>query len=195
VKKNFVRTFFAVTNLRYTPFSPSLFSPIHAFFAVPIIMSTPFSRPAAAPATEALIKQVIDENFGGPAACTLPEDKEVFSHHEAAFERVQRYAFANGFAVVESQVDKRAHRRVFSCVHYGKPANKRKLTGDAVRKEIFEQMDGKDEKGRGLRQRQGFVCVLSCRADFPGDRQAGRLTSWPAWQSAGQFSRLASQPA
>jgi hypothetical protein len=32
------------------------------------------------------------------------KDKEVFSHHEAAFERVQRYAFANGFAIVESQV-------------------------------------------------------------------------------------------
>jgi hypothetical protein len=39
------------------------------------------------------------------------------------------------------------------------------------------------------------IYVLSCRADFPGDRQAGRLTSRPAWQSAGQFSRLASQPA
>jgi hypothetical protein len=69
------------------------------------IMSMPATRPAAAPAVEAVIKQVIDEKFGGPAACTLPEDKEVFSHHEAAFDRVQRYAFANGFAVVESQVD------------------------------------------------------------------------------------------
>jgi hypothetical protein len=66
-------------------------------------MSMPATRPAAAPSTEALIKQVID-GFGGPGACTLPEDKEVFSHHEAAFERVQRYAFANGFAIVESQV-------------------------------------------------------------------------------------------
>jgi hypothetical protein len=62
-------------------------------------MSMPATRPAAAPAVEAVIKQVIEEKFGGPAACTLPEDKEVFSHHEAAFERVQRYAFANGFAV------------------------------------------------------------------------------------------------
>jgi hypothetical protein len=66
-------------------------------------MSMPATRAAAAPSTEALIKQVID-GFGGPGACTLPEDKEVFSHHEAAFERVQRYAFANGFAIVESQV-------------------------------------------------------------------------------------------
>jgi hypothetical protein len=78
---------------------------LHArYFKVAIaIMSMPATRPAAAPATEALIKQVIDE-FGGPGACTLPEDKEVFSHHEAAFERVPRYAFANGFAIVESQV-------------------------------------------------------------------------------------------
>jgi hypothetical protein len=78
---------------------------LHArYFQVAIaIMSMPATCPAAAPATEALVKQVIDE-FGGPGACTLPEDKEVFSHHEAAFERVQRYAFANGFVIVESQV-------------------------------------------------------------------------------------------
>jgi hypothetical protein len=73
------------------------------YFQVAIaIMSMTATRPAAAPATEALIKQVIDEL--GPGACTLPDDKEVFSHHEVAFERVQRYAFANGFAIVESQV-------------------------------------------------------------------------------------------
>jgi hypothetical protein len=74
------------------------------YFQVAIaIMSMPATRPAAAPATEALIKQVINK-FVGTGACTLAEDKEVFSHHEAAFERVQRYAFANGFAIVESQV-------------------------------------------------------------------------------------------
>jgi hypothetical protein len=137
-------------------------------------MSMLATRPAASPETEILIKQVI-KDFGGPAACTLPEDKEVFSHHEAAFERVQRYAFANGFAVVETQVcimlarmgiplgnnfakvDKKKHCRVFSCVHYGKPPNKRKLTSDAVKKEVFEKMGGNDEEGRHLRQRQGFV--------------------------------------
>jgi hypothetical protein len=32
------------------------------------IMSMPATRPAAAPAVEAVIKQVIDEKFGGPAA-------------------------------------------------------------------------------------------------------------------------------
>jgi hypothetical protein len=121
-------------------------------------MSMPSTRPAASPATEALIRQVIDDKFGGSAACTLPEDKEVFSDHEAAFERVQRYAFATGFAIVESQVDKIAHRRVFSCVHHGKPANKRKRTAEPVRKEIFDEMEGRDEKAQSLRQRTGYVC-------------------------------------
>jgi hypothetical protein len=82
----------------------------------------------------------------------------MFSHHEAAFERVQRYAFANGFAIVESQVDKRAHHRVFSCVHHGKPANKRKLTAEPVRKEVFDEIGGRDEDGQSLRQRTGYVC-------------------------------------
>jgi hypothetical protein len=44
-------------------------------------MSTPATRPAAVPATEALIKQVNDE-LGGPGACTLPEDKDMVSHHD-----------------------------------------------------------------------------------------------------------------
>jgi hypothetical protein len=82
-------------------------------------MSLPATRPAAAPAIDALIKQVIDGQFGGPAACTLPADKKVFSHPEAAFERVQKYAFTNGFAVVESQVDRMNHCRVFSYIQYG----------------------------------------------------------------------------
>jgi hypothetical protein len=113
----------------------------------------PATRPAAAPAIDALIKQVIDGQFGGPAACTLSEDKTVFSHHEKAFERVQNYAFTNGFAVVESQVDRKKHCRVFSCVQYGKPSNKRNLTNDAVKKDIFEEMEGKGGEGRNLRQR------------------------------------------
>jgi hypothetical protein len=81
-------------------------------------MSMPATRPAAAPEIDALIKQVIDGQFGGPAACTLPEVKTVISHHEKAFERVQKYAFTNGFAVVESQVDRKKHCRVFSCVQW-----------------------------------------------------------------------------
>jgi hypothetical protein len=54
--------------------------------------------------------------------------------------------------------DKIAHRRVFSCVHHGKPANKRKLTAEPVRKEIFNEIGGRDEKGQSLRQRTGYVC-------------------------------------
>jgi hypothetical protein len=57
-----------------------------------------------------------------------------------------------------SKVDKIAHRRVFSCVHYGKPANTRKLTAEPVRKEMFDEIGGRDEKGQSLRQRTGYVC-------------------------------------
>jgi hypothetical protein len=117
-------------------------------------MVMPATRAGGAPAIEALIKQVIDGQFGGPTVCTLPEDKKVFSHHEAAFERALNHAFTNLFAVVESQLDRMKHCRVFSCVQYGKPSNKRHLTSDAVKKkEIFEEMEGKDREGWNLRQR------------------------------------------
>jgi hypothetical protein len=62
------------------PGGATIFFFLHArYFQVAIaIMSMPATRSAAEPATEARIKQVIDE-FGGPGACTLPEDKGVFT--------------------------------------------------------------------------------------------------------------------
>jgi hypothetical protein len=59
-------------------------------------------RPPASLATETVIQQVIAGQFGGE--CSLPDDREVFSDHINAFQRVQQYAFANGFAITESQV-------------------------------------------------------------------------------------------
>jgi hypothetical protein len=56
-------------------------------------------RPKALPATEALIQQVIAE-----ASCDLPQQGKEFTHYDSAFACVQRFAFANGFAVVETQV-------------------------------------------------------------------------------------------
>jgi hypothetical protein len=85
----------------------------------------------------------------------LPSDEEEFSHPESAFALVQQYAFANGFAAVQTQKEK--PRRVFSCVHYGKAPNKRKITSDAVSKEYFMEMGGVDTTGNKLRQRQGMV--------------------------------------
>jgi hypothetical protein len=71
------------------------------------------TRPKAPPETEALIQQVIQQQFNGD--CELPETGDKFSHHESAFAKVQQYAFANGFAVVESQWDPKQHRRVYFC--------------------------------------------------------------------------------
>ncbi|KAF8242742.1 hypothetical protein K440DRAFT_638551 [Wilcoxina mikolae CBS 423.85] len=93
-------------------------------------------RPKALPETEALIQQVIAE-----ASCDLPLQGKEFTHYDSAFACVQRFAFANGFAVVETQYDAKQQRRVYSCVHHGKPANTRKITPNAVRKEIFNEMD------------------------------------------------------
>jgi hypothetical protein len=59
------------------------------------------------------------------------------------------------------QYDVKQQRRVYSCVHYGKPANNRKITPNAVRKEIFNEMDGVDGNGTTLRQRQGLVSTYS----------------------------------
>jgi hypothetical protein len=83
------------------PGGATIFFFLHArYFQVAIaIMSMPATRSAAEPATEARIKQNL-----GVLGLVLFRKIKVFSHHEAAFERVQRYAFANGFAIVESQV-------------------------------------------------------------------------------------------
>jgi hypothetical protein len=136
------------------------------------------SRPKASPETELLIQQVIEEKFGGVSE--LPSDEEQFSHPESAFALVQQYAFANGFAVVQTQKEK--HRRVFSCVHYGKPPNKRKITSDAVSKEYFMEMGGVDTTGNKLRQRQGMVSRATrrdrrergCRSVTDSKKRLGR---------------------
>jgi hypothetical protein len=90
-------------------------------------------RPTASEDTEQLIAQVVQSTFGGWDKCKLPDTGAQFSHPESAFARIQQYAFVQGFAVVQTQ--KEQHRRVFSCVHYGKPPNKRKITSDAVSRE------------------------------------------------------------
>jgi hypothetical protein len=114
-------------------------------------------RPAARPETEALIQRVIAEKFGGHGNCSLPETGDQFIDPGSAFARVQQYAFAHGFAVVESQWDPQQHRRVYSCVHYGKPKNTRKLVSDAVSRETYNELDGVNDEGQNLRLRQGMV--------------------------------------
>jgi hypothetical protein len=37
-------------------------------------------------------------------------------------------------------------------------ANKRKLTAELVRKEVFDEIGGRDEDGQSLRQRTGYAC-------------------------------------
>lgn len=110
----------------------------------------------------------------------LPETGVQFSDTSTAFQRVQQYAFATGFAVVETQWDPQQQRRVYSCVHYGKPANRRKITVDTVRKEIFEEMSGVDSEGSRLRQRQGMVRAkaLKCAATM-SKHMSGPLCSAP----------------
>ncbi|KAF8537633.1 hypothetical protein BDD12DRAFT_982030 [Trichophaea hybrida] len=95
------------------------------------------------------------------SAIDLPAEGEQFSDAESAFKRVQQYAFANGFAAVQTQKNEKMQIRVLSCVHYGKSANKRKLTGDAVRKEVYNELDGVDDKENKLRQRQGLI-IANC---------------------------------
>jgi hypothetical protein len=103
-------------------------------------------RPAARPETEALIQRVIAEKFGGHGNGSLPETEDQFIDPGSAFARVQQYAFAHGFAVVESQWDH--HRWVYSCVHYGKPKNTRKLVSDAVSRETSNELDGVNNEGQ-----------------------------------------------
>ena len=116
------------------------------------------NRPTGDAATEALIQQVIEGDFGGYV--TLSIAGQQLSDAESAFEKMQHYAFASGFAVVTTQKDEINQRRTFSCVHYGKTPNKRKLTGDAVRKELYQEMEGRDGGRNNLRQRQGMVSRL-----------------------------------
>jgi hypothetical protein len=117
------------------------------------------TRPEAPPETEALIPQVIQEQFNGD--CELPETGDKVGHHESAFAKVQQYTFANGFVMVESQWDPKKHRRVYSCVHFGKPKNWRKLQGEAVSRETYDALDGATENGERLRLRQGMVFFLN----------------------------------
>jgi len=68
---------------------------------------TPIRVPAD-PATEALIQKVIVEEL--PGQVELPETAVQFSDASTAFQHVQQYAFANGFAVVETQWDPQQQR-------------------------------------------------------------------------------------
>jgi hypothetical protein len=120
-------------------------------------MASIVHRPTGDAATKALIQQVIAGDFDGDV--TLPIAGQQFSDAKSAFENVQHYAFASGFAVVTTQKDEINQRRTFSCVHYGKTPNKRKLTGDAVQKELYQEMEGRDGGGNNLRRRQGMVCI------------------------------------
>ncbi|KAA8894951.1 hypothetical protein FN846DRAFT_894605 [Sphaerosporella brunnea] len=83
-------------------------------------------------------------------------------HHASAFAEVPKYAFANGFAVVEWQWDAEQHRRVYSCVHLGKPKNWRKLQAQAVSREKYDAFDGAAENGEKLRLRQGMTRQVAC---------------------------------
>ncbi|KAF8538416.1 hypothetical protein BDD12DRAFT_806168 [Trichophaea hybrida] len=125
-------------------------------------------RPQASLATETtLIQQVTAGQFGGE--CSLPDDREVFSDHITAFQRVQQYAFADGFAITESQ-----HCWVFSCVHHRKSGNKHNITDKVVRKEIFLEMGGKDEEGATLRQRKGYITP----SNYYPSKTSARQKSW-----------------
>ncbi|KAA8905883.1 hypothetical protein FN846DRAFT_907241 [Sphaerosporella brunnea] len=119
------------------------------------ISASGWHRSPAAPETERLIQQVIAESFGGDAS--IPYEGEKFSDPESALQRLKQYAFAQGFAVVEIQRSEKEQRRTYACVHYGKHKNKHKLTGEPVRKEIFQELNGVDDEGTRLRQRQGML--------------------------------------
>ncbi|KAA8914363.1 hypothetical protein FN846DRAFT_885980 [Sphaerosporella brunnea] len=103
------------------------------------------TRPHVPPDNESLIKQVIQAQLNGD--CELRETGHKFSNHESAFAKVQQYAFANGFDVVETQWDPKQHRRAYSCVHFGKPKNWRKLQGEALSRETFGALDGATANG------------------------------------------------
>ncbi|KAF8535715.1 hypothetical protein BDD12DRAFT_892009 [Trichophaea hybrida] len=111
--------------------------------------------PTGDAATEALIPQVIEVDCGGNI--TLPIAGQQFSDAESAFEKVQHYVFASGVAVVTTQKDEINQRGTFFSVYYGKTPNKRKLTGNTVRKELYEEMEGRDGGGNNLKRRQGIV--------------------------------------
>jgi hypothetical protein len=119
---------------------------------------TSYTRLPASVATEALIQQVINTTFAGQVS--LPGEGEQFSDPAVAFQRLQQVAFASGFAVVVTQKDETQQRRRFSCVHFGKTPNKRKLTAEAIRKEVYQEHDGRDTDGNTLRQRQGMVTEI-----------------------------------
>ncbi|KAA8895203.1 hypothetical protein FN846DRAFT_894381 [Sphaerosporella brunnea] len=110
--------------------------------------------------TERLIQQVIAERFGGDAS--LSYDGEKFLDPESAFQRLTQYAFAQGFAVVEIRRSEKEQRRTDACVHHGKPKNEHKLAGEPVRKDVFEKLNGVDDEGTRLRQRQGMSRQHEC---------------------------------
>lgn len=109
------------------------------------------SGPKASDATEALIQQVTVTFYGNGQQ---PLEGESFGNPETTFTRVKEYDFVIGFAIVESQTE--TYRWVYCCVHRGKTQNTRKLTADT---EVFKIMDGEDECGTTLRQRQGKIGV------------------------------------
>jgi hypothetical protein len=109
------------------------------YFQVAIaIMSMPATRPAAAPATAALIKQVIDE-FGVLGLVLFRKIKRCFHIMRPPLKECRDTRLPIGLLLniryarmplevaqvieLRAKVDKIAHRRVFSCVHYGKPAS------------------------------------------------------------------------
>jgi hypothetical protein len=115
------------------------------------------NRPSETEITRSLIQSVIKQRFGGQIA--MPQEGEQFDTSEDAFQRVQQYAFASGFAVVQTQIDLKNERRVFSCVHSGKTKDTHKLLDSTgiVSKETFEELGGLDDDGKKLRLREGKV--------------------------------------
>ncbi|KAA8896513.1 hypothetical protein FN846DRAFT_993708 [Sphaerosporella brunnea] len=126
------------------------------------------TRPQAPPDPEALIQQVIQEQFNGD--CELPETGDKFSHHESAFAKWRQW-------------DPQQHRRVYSCVHFGKPKNWRKLQGEAVSRETYDALDGATENGEQLRLRQG---MLSRSCVIPAGQQ--RVSEWMYGRSDAETS-------
>ncbi|KAI5776203.1 hypothetical protein EDC01DRAFT_636992 [Geopyxis carbonaria] len=142
------------------------------------------TRPQASPETEALIKQVIDS--WGPEGGKLPRHGQQCSDYEEAVENISRYAFTQGFATVVTKSDKKHHSRVISCYRYGKTANHRKLTAQAVPKDEYTAQSGVSEAGEKLRQRQGRTRACGCKwaitltqRCYPSGPQKGqRMDTW-----------------
>jgi len=99
-------------------------------------MEPTFSSAASATTvTPELAVQIEAATAALPAAHRLPpQEREIVESKEAAFQRLQNWAFTQGFALaVESG---RADRVVYHCVHHKKKTKNSRKTAEADRRRV-----------------------------------------------------------